>query len=164
MHYSLLATAAASSLLIFFTPLAKKTLGSHILEDIYYLHTCRRCLLSLGKTFFYSKNSTRITCKTHFYLLCMAHYLFSHWSTQQLLFNPFSLIFLQDVGIICEQLPALKALNLSYNLMSPYKSELPLLKSIRVLVLNNTGVDWEQVSFYVFSQLTSLAYISFMFN
>lgn len=51
----------------------------------------------------------------------------------------------KDVGIICEQLPALKALNLSYNLMSPYKSELPLLKSIRVLVLNNTGVDWEQV-------------------
>jgi hypothetical protein len=59
---------------------------------------------------------------------------------------------LQDVGIICEQLPALKALNLSYNLMSAYKSELPLLKNIRVLVLNNTGVDWEQVSFYVFSQ------------
>ncbi|GAU46622.1 hypothetical protein TSUD_377880 [Trifolium subterraneum] len=51
----------------------------------------------------------------------------------------------KDVGSICEQLPALKALNLSYNLMSPYKSELPLLKSIRVLVLNNTGVDWEQV-------------------
>jgi hypothetical protein len=64
---------------------------------------------------------------------------------------------LQDVGIICEQLPALKALNLSYNLMSPYKSELPLLKNIRVLVLNNTGVDWEQVSFYVFSQQMSLA-------
>ncbi|KAK2394512.1 tubulin-folding cofactor E [Trifolium repens] len=51
----------------------------------------------------------------------------------------------KDVGIICEQLPALKALNLSYNLMSAYKSELPLLKNIRVLVLNNTGVDWEQV-------------------
>jgi hypothetical protein len=64
---------------------------------------------------------------------------------------------LQDVGIICEQLPALKALNLSYNLMSAYKSELPLLKNIRVLVLNNTGVDWEQVSFYVFSQQMSLA-------
>ncbi|GAU16632.1 hypothetical protein TSUD_325820 [Trifolium subterraneum] len=51
----------------------------------------------------------------------------------------------KDVGFIFEQLPALKALNLSYNSMSPYKSELPLLKSIRVLVLNNTGVDWEQV-------------------
>ncbi|GAU39807.1 hypothetical protein TSUD_219820 [Trifolium subterraneum] len=63
----------------------------------------------------------------------------------------------KDVGFICEQLPALKALNLSYNLMSPYKSELPLLKSIRVLVLNNTGVDWEQVFFYVFSQQMYLA-------
>ncbi|XP_004486440.1 tubulin-folding cofactor E-like isoform X1 [Cicer arietinum] len=51
----------------------------------------------------------------------------------------------KDVGTICEQLPALEALNLSHNLMSPYKSELPLLKSIRVLVLNNTGVNWEQV-------------------
>ncbi|XP_057433128.1 tubulin-folding cofactor E [Lotus japonicus] len=51
----------------------------------------------------------------------------------------------KDVGTICEQLPALGTLNLSYNLMTPYKSELPLLKSIRVLVLNNTGVDWEQV-------------------
>ncbi|KAK7331245.1 hypothetical protein VNO77_25465 [Canavalia gladiata] len=51
----------------------------------------------------------------------------------------------KDVGTICEQLPALKTLNLSNNLMQPYKSELPLLKSIHVLVLNNTGVDWEQV-------------------
>lgn len=144
-------------------------------ESAYFLHTIGKkntrityfggyllsAYLSLSflfvKTFFYSKNSTRITCKTPFYLLCMAHYLVSDWSTQQLLFNPFSLIFLQDVGIICEQLPALKALNLSYNLMSPYKSELPLLKSIRVLVLNNTGVDWEQVSFFLFSQLMSLA-------
>ncbi|MED6109337.1 hypothetical protein PIB30_032559 [Stylosanthes scabra] len=51
----------------------------------------------------------------------------------------------KDVATICEQLPALKALNLSNNLMSPYKSELPPLESIRVVVLNNTGVDWEQV-------------------
>ncbi|XP_027362895.1 tubulin-folding cofactor E isoform X2 [Abrus precatorius] len=51
----------------------------------------------------------------------------------------------KDVGTICEQLPALRTLNLSNNLMSPYKSELPLLKSIHVLVLNNTGVDWDQV-------------------
>ncbi|KAK7303533.1 hypothetical protein RJT34_14440 [Clitoria ternatea] len=51
----------------------------------------------------------------------------------------------KDVGTICEQLPALRTLNLSNNLMSPYKSGLPLLKSIQVLVLNNTGVDWEQV-------------------
>ncbi|RYR63109.1 hypothetical protein Ahy_A04g020902 isoform A [Arachis hypogaea] len=51
----------------------------------------------------------------------------------------------KDVGKICGQLPALQALNLSNNLMSPYKSELPPLESIRILVLNNTGVDWEQV-------------------
>ncbi|KAJ1414425.1 Ubiquitin-like domain superfamily [Sesbania bispinosa] len=51
----------------------------------------------------------------------------------------------KDVGSICEQLPALRTLNLSNNLMSRYKSELPLLKSIRVVVLNNTGIDWEQV-------------------
>ncbi|CAJ1962882.1 unnamed protein product [Sphenostylis stenocarpa] len=51
----------------------------------------------------------------------------------------------KDVGTICEQLSALRTLNLSNNLMSPYKSELPILKSIQVLVLNNTGVDWEQV-------------------
>ncbi|KAL1300689.1 tubulin-folding cofactor E isoform X5 [Arachis hypogaea] len=51
----------------------------------------------------------------------------------------------KDVGKICGQLPALQALNLSNNLMSPYKSELPPLESIRILVLNNTGADWEQV-------------------
>ncbi|XLR18546.1 hypothetical protein HN51_065228 [Arachis hypogaea] len=48
-----------------------------------------------------------------------------------------------DVGKICEQLPALQDLNLSNNLMSPYKSELPPLESIRILVLNDTGVDWQ---------------------
>lgn len=51
----------------------------------------------------------------------------------------------KDVGIICEQLPALRTINLSNNLISPYKSELPLLERIQVLVLNNTGVDWEQI-------------------
>ncbi|KAI4296992.1 hypothetical protein L6164_036905 [Bauhinia variegata] len=51
----------------------------------------------------------------------------------------------KDVGTICEQLPALRALNLSNNLMSQYSSGFPLLKSIHVLVLSNTGVDWEQV-------------------
>ncbi|KAK7412798.1 hypothetical protein VNO78_04433 [Psophocarpus tetragonolobus] len=51
----------------------------------------------------------------------------------------------KDVGTICEQLPAMTTINLSNNLMSPYKSELPLLKNIQVVVLNNTGVDWEQV-------------------
>ncbi|KAG5116299.1 hypothetical protein JHK84_042412 [Glycine max] len=44
----------------------------------------------------------------------------------------------KDVGTICEQLPALRTINLSNNLMSPYKSELPLLKNIKVVVLNNT--------------------------
>ncbi|QCD77265.1 kinesin family member 1/13/14 [Vigna unguiculata] len=51
----------------------------------------------------------------------------------------------KDVGTICEQLPALRTINLSNNLMSPYKTNLPILKIIQVLVLNNTGVDWEQV-------------------
>ncbi|XLS58022.1 hypothetical protein HN51_007777 [Arachis hypogaea] len=47
--------------------------------------------------------------------------------------------FFEDVGKICEQV-----LSLSNNLMSPYKSELPPLESICILVLNNTGADWEQ--------------------
>ncbi|RDX77697.1 Tubulin-folding cofactor E, partial [Mucuna pruriens] len=51
----------------------------------------------------------------------------------------------KDVSTICEQLPALRTISLSNNLMSPCKSELPLLKSIQVLVINNTGVDWQQV-------------------
>uniref|UniRef100_A0A368UKI2 CAP-Gly domain-containing protein n=1 Tax=Glycine max TaxID=3847 RepID=A0A368UKI2_SOYBN len=45
----------------------------------------------------------------------------------------------KDVGTICEQLPALRTINLSNNLMSPYKSKLLLLKNIQVVVLNNTG-------------------------
>ncbi|KAJ4843912.1 hypothetical protein Tsubulata_034439 [Turnera subulata] len=51
----------------------------------------------------------------------------------------------KDVGIICEQLPALAALNLSHNLMSHDITSLPELKSIRILVLNNTGLTWTQV-------------------
>ncbi|KAG4381336.1 hypothetical protein GLYMA_15G127633v4 [Glycine max] len=62
----------------------------------------------------------------------------------------------KDVGTICEQLPALRTINLSNNLMSPYKSELPLLKNIKVVVLNNTGVDWEQVP-SIFCRLVFLA-------
>ncbi|XP_061366915.1 tubulin-folding cofactor E isoform X2 [Gastrolobium bilobum] len=69
----------------------------------------------------------------------------------------------KDVGTICEQLPALGTLNLSNNLMSPYKSELPLLKSIRVLVLNNTGVDWEQVELLGLS-LTTIEELHIMGN
>jgi hypothetical protein len=53
---------------------------------------------------------------------------------------------LQDVGIICEQLPSLAALNLSNNSMSHEIVGLPLLKSIHILVLNNTGINWTQVN------------------
>ncbi|KAK3222082.1 hypothetical protein Dsin_009107 [Dipteronia sinensis] len=51
----------------------------------------------------------------------------------------------KDVGTICEQLPALRTLNLSNNLMNKDVSELPQLKSIRILVLNSTGVNWMEV-------------------
>ncbi|KAK6257866.1 hypothetical protein QUC31_001325 [Theobroma cacao] len=51
----------------------------------------------------------------------------------------------KDVGTICEQLPHLVALNLSNNLMTQNITQLPLLKGIRVLVLNNTGINWSQV-------------------
>ncbi|XLR10452.1 hypothetical protein S83_038390, partial [Arachis hypogaea] len=40
----------------------------------------------------------------------------------------------KDVGKICGQLPALQALNLSNNLMSPHKPKLSPLESIRILV------------------------------
>jgi hypothetical protein len=62
------------------------------------------------------------------------------------------LIFLQDVSTICEQLPALAALNLSNNLMSLDICGLAQLKSIRILVLNNIGINWTQVlrSFLLF--------------
>ncbi|KAH1032191.1 hypothetical protein J1N35_044365 [Gossypium stocksii] len=51
----------------------------------------------------------------------------------------------KDVGTICEQLPHLVALNLSNNLMTQNMTGLPLLKAIRVLVLNSTGINWSQV-------------------
>ncbi|GMI85088.1 PFIFFERLING, TUBULIN-FOLDING COFACTOR E [Hibiscus trionum] len=51
----------------------------------------------------------------------------------------------KDVGTICEQLPHLVALNLSNNLMTQNLIGLPLLKGIRVLVLNSTGINWSQV-------------------
>jgi hypothetical protein len=54
-------------------------------------------------------------------------------------------LFLQDVGTICDELPSLAALNLSSNLMLHEIFELPQLKSIRILVLNNTGINWMQV-------------------
>ncbi|KAJ4960458.1 hypothetical protein NE237_020368 [Protea cynaroides] len=51
----------------------------------------------------------------------------------------------QDVGVICEELPALEALNLSNNYMVKQITGLPLLKSIRILVLNCCGITWAQV-------------------
>lgn len=54
---------------------------------------------------------------------------------------------LQDIGAFGEQLPALAVLNLSNNLMSKEVTGLPQLKSIRILVLNCTGVNWMQVGY-----------------
>ncbi|KAJ8760548.1 hypothetical protein K2173_015215 [Erythroxylum novogranatense] len=51
----------------------------------------------------------------------------------------------KDVGEICKQLPTLSALNLSKNLIGGDIFGLPELKSIRILVLNYSGVDWTQV-------------------
>ncbi|PON49534.1 CAP Gly-rich domain containing protein [Parasponia andersonii] len=51
----------------------------------------------------------------------------------------------KDVGTICKELPTLAALNLSYNLMASDIVGLPQLKSIRILVLNNTGVNWTKI-------------------
>ncbi|KAL0314057.1 UNVERIFIED_CONTAM: Tubulin-folding cofactor E [Sesamum angustifolium] len=50
----------------------------------------------------------------------------------------------EDVGIICNSLPALTALNLSNNSMSPDITCMPQLSNIRILVLNQTGVLWKQ--------------------
>ncbi|KAL8125166.1 hypothetical protein AgCh_012732 [Apium graveolens] len=50
----------------------------------------------------------------------------------------------EDVGTICNELPALVALNLSCNKMSNHVAGLQL-KSIKILVLNNTGLNWSQV-------------------
>ncbi|KAK4413434.1 Tubulin-folding cofactor E [Sesamum alatum] len=50
----------------------------------------------------------------------------------------------EDVGIICNSLPALTALNLSNNSLSPDITSIPQLSNIRILVLNQTGVLWKQ--------------------
>ncbi|KAL3638634.1 hypothetical protein CASFOL_016541 [Castilleja foliolosa] len=55
------------------------------------------------------------------------------------------LVHWEDIGILCEGLPALTALNLSNNLMLPDIIKVPQLSNIRVLVLNHTGVIWKQV-------------------
>ncbi|KAE8022275.1 hypothetical protein FH972_008087 [Carpinus fangiana] len=51
----------------------------------------------------------------------------------------------KDLGTICDELPSLAALNLSNNLMLLEICELPQLKSIHILVLNNTGINWMQI-------------------
>ncbi|CAA7052339.1 unnamed protein product [Microthlaspi erraticum] len=51
----------------------------------------------------------------------------------------------EEIGALCEQLPALTTLNLSCNSLSSDVTSLPQLKNIRVLVLNNTGLSWTQV-------------------
>ncbi|XP_058090068.1 tubulin-folding cofactor E [Magnolia sinica] len=51
----------------------------------------------------------------------------------------------KDVGAICEELAALEVLNLSNNVMTHDITDLPLLKNIRILVLNNCGMTWDQV-------------------
>ena len=52
---------------------------------------------------------------------------------------------MQDVGIICKELPALEVLNLSYNSMLHDTVEIPKLHNIRILVLNHIGINWKQV-------------------
>ncbi|XP_010427979.1 PREDICTED: tubulin-folding cofactor E-like [Camelina sativa] len=51
----------------------------------------------------------------------------------------------EEIGALCEQLPALTTLNLSSNSLSSEVTSLPQLNNIRVLVLNNSGVSWNQV-------------------
>ncbi|GMH03959.1 hypothetical protein Nepgr_005798 [Nepenthes gracilis] len=51
----------------------------------------------------------------------------------------------KDVGAICQELPALAALNLSNNMMIHDVTCLRPLRNIRVLVLNYTGIKWIQM-------------------
>ncbi|XP_008775749.2 tubulin-folding cofactor E isoform X2 [Phoenix dactylifera] len=51
----------------------------------------------------------------------------------------------QDIGSLCDALPALGVLNLTNNFMEHDVEELPLLKIIRTLVLNNCGMAWKEV-------------------
>lgn len=68
--------------------------------------------------------------------------------------------------MICEQLPDLVALNLSYNLMAQDIVGLPHLESIRILVLNNIGIDWTQVPIFFLFIISSIfyLYISLLFS
>uniref|UniRef100_A0A7N0U8T7 CAP-Gly domain-containing protein n=1 Tax=Kalanchoe fedtschenkoi TaxID=63787 RepID=A0A7N0U8T7_KALFE len=51
----------------------------------------------------------------------------------------------KSIASICEQLPMLSALNLSHNKLSYDVTGLPMLKNLRIVVLNHTGVQWTQV-------------------
>nr|XP_019708382.2 tubulin-folding cofactor E isoform X2 [Elaeis guineensis] len=51
----------------------------------------------------------------------------------------------QDIGSLCDALPALGVLNLTNNFMEHHVEELPLLKRIHTLVLNNCGMTWKEV-------------------
>lgn len=53
--------------------------------------------------------------------------------------------FSQDIFSLCQALPSLEVLDLTNNTMENDFVESPLLKNIRVLVLNNCGVTWELV-------------------
>jgi hypothetical protein len=56
-----------------------------------------------------------------------------------------SLAFSQDIFSLCQALPSLEVLDLTNNRMENDIAESPVLKNIRVLVLNNCGVTWELV-------------------
>lgn len=51
----------------------------------------------------------------------------------------------QDVAAICSGLPALTALNLSSNTMSHSVVGISHLTNLRILVLNNTAINWSQI-------------------
>ncbi|KAL6498411.1 hypothetical protein OROHE_026679 [Orobanche hederae] len=51
----------------------------------------------------------------------------------------------ENIGFVCEGLPALTTLNLSNNYLSADISNVPQLSNVRILVLNQTGVIWKQV-------------------
>ena len=51
----------------------------------------------------------------------------------------------QDISSLCQALASLEVLNLTNNTMENDVIETPMLKNIRILVLNNCGVTWELV-------------------
>lgn len=51
----------------------------------------------------------------------------------------------QAVGLICEELPALKFLDLSNSRIRIPSDSLPIFYNLRTLVLNNCGITWKQV-------------------